>query len=57
MDLSSKSAFYWTGSVQVIWHCSNNISPDSIINDVTKRLPRTITHAHALQYSPLNNFM
>ena len=43
MNLSNKSIFYWTGSVQAILAY---ISPDSIINDVTN---------HPLRLSAINH--
>ena len=59
MNQSNKSRFL------LEWFCIGNfgieatiiVSPDSIINNVTKCLPSAINKADALQHSPLNNFM
>ena len=60
MNLSDNSTFL------LDWFCSgnfgieatgNNISPDSIINDVTNHLSIAINHTCALQHSPISSFM
>ena len=49
--------FYWTGSIQVILALRQQHFTRFHNKRCNQGPPNAINHAHALQHSPLNNFM